>query len=83
MDISIGLLQRALDHEGGINKIGVVLTKVPPDREQLSRSHEVPLYSFIILRANLRDSEEHALLHFVRWASANIQAPDIRGTPFP
>jgi hypothetical protein len=51
--------------------------------EQRLGSQEILLNSLILFRVNLQDSEKHTLLHFVRWALANIQAPDIQGTPFP
>lgn len=51
--------------------------------EQRLGSQEIRLNSTIFLRVNLQDSGKHTLLHFVRWALANIQAPDIQGTPFP
>jgi hypothetical protein len=46
MDISSGLLQRALDHKGKINKIGVVLTKVLPGQ---SSSQDLTSYLYTLL----------------------------------
>ena len=74
---------RSLSAVGDIPQpVASIDEKIEPGRAAL-RFPEILLNSLILLRVNLQDSEKHTLLHFERWALANIQVPDIQSTPFP